>query len=389
MIDYYFYKGRKKTLLNLIDLPGRFIKKLTGARFNEPVDPASVKRILFVNSTHLGDNLLSTPLLAGIKEHFREASITYLTKKWSADAVRNNPAINVLMEYNAPWSCNPGQKPHTYRELLRIAGHLRKERFDLAVVTQFDPRNIIFARLCGVKYCAGISNNGFSFLLTHKTDIEDFGKHMVEYNLDLLRSLGGNPADKKLRFFVPEAEAKTAEDKWNSNTQKGGINVIIHPGSGHPARSWDLKKFSGLCSLLSEKNGINVMIAGGSGDEQKAEEIIKGCRPGIRNLCSKLTLAELACFLRKADAVLVQDSGIMHLAAAVDAHIIALFGPSDEKTWGPYKTGRIIKGDCPLYPCANYKRCEYSSLWSCMKDIPLEKVYKAVLETIDSRLVYT
>ena len=92
-----------------------------------------------------------------------------------------------------------------------------------------------------------------------------------------------------------------------------------------------------------------------------ADEIEKKSQGAAVNLSGRLSLNEMAYFLKKADAVVVQDSGLLHLAAAEGANIIALYGPTDERNWGPYKTGRVIKGKCPQYPCPSYKRCKYSS----------------------------
>jgi 3-deoxy-D-manno-octulosonic-acid transferase/heptosyltransferase-1 len=202
---------------------------------------------------------------------------------------------------------------------------------------------------------------------------EDMNKHAVERYLDFPRYLGAKI--NRVQFILPshkEAEEKTRilMDKYNLEDKKF---IAINPIAYWETKLWSNEKFAHLADLINNKLQMKVVF---TGSEKEAIEKITSLMTteGI-NLGGQTSLLELAGLYKKAQMVISTDSGPMHLAAAVETPVIALFGPTDPARTGPYGAGHtIIRTELPCSPCF-LKKC---STKQCMKDISSQQVFAVV-----------
>ncbi|MBU2541412.1 MAG: glycosyltransferase family 9 protein [Candidatus Omnitrophica bacterium] len=300
-----------------------------------------ISNILAIRTDRFGEFILTLPAIHALKESFPNSSITLMAHPYSRQLVQGSPDIDQIIEYQDPYS----------RGLLRtfrLINELKRRRFDLAVI--FNPKK----KFNIVTFLAGIPNRlgydrKWGFLLNKK--VKDFkflgAKHEVEYNFDLIESL----AVQKQKKVFPISIDKDDQD-FLDNILKGlGVNngsslVIVHPWTSDVTKQWPLASFINLVKRLIKELNLQVILIGGKEEEASAESFSQEVGSGIINLTGKLSLRHLASLFKRSKCLISNDSGPVHLAAAVDTLVIALFrsdipGKSSRR-WGPYGKGHMV-----------------------------------------------
>jgi ADP-heptose:LPS heptosyltransferase len=186
------------------------------------------------------------------------------------------------------------------------------------------------------------------FLLTHRIEDRKYlgQKHEVEYNLDLVRTIGIDTQDKSLFAPVTKDDEAYADSLLvNSGVKKENLVVALHPWTSDPRKQWPIENFSRLSKGLQEDFSCQVVIIGGK-DEVPGAEVFCRADNNLINLTGKLTLRQLAAFFKKCRMLISNDSGPVHLAAAAGAPVLAIFrndipGKSSRR-WGPWGSGHTV-----------------------------------------------
>ena len=223
---------------------------------------------------------------------------------------------------------------------------IRRNNFDLAIDLRGELRNIFIAYLSKSRYRLAYDVKGGNFLLTHIGKYDD-SLHIIDRNLNLLRTIGISSKDKKLELFIPNKEKIFVDNLLKKNKIKKF--VILHPGSGGKLKLWDNKKFAEVGNFLSKK--YSIILTGSDNEKWMTNEIMKNMQNKPINLSGKLSLMQLAELIRRAELIICPDSGPMHMAKAVNTRLIALFGTSLSYVWGYNDDkSRLIenKGDVKL-----------------------------------------
>ncbi len=339
------------------------------------------QRILIVRLNDIGEVVMSTAAIAAARLMCPNAFITVITAPPNDDLLRKNPDIDCLLSLNkSTW--RQGQRGRFIRELYPLLHTLRKHQFDLALDLQNVPSTHWLIRASGAKRRVGFKTLDFSCRL--HTDwvpvqMEKDAIHQVDrFRSILAHALGDLPETRPQLSVDPDIQ-------YRFDTQhpvEEGYTVILQPGAGLPERCWPVEYFAKLAAWLCTGKHCSVWIHAGPGEEPLAYTI-REIAPQTKIL-SGLSLQELAAALKRCDLLVTNDSGPMHMAAALDVPLVAIFGSTDPRVSGPYRNTAntvTVTRNMRCSPCGRYKfECPHRE---CLTKLPFEDVRRAVEEVLD------
>jgi len=350
------------------------------------------RKILIRAVNWIGDAVMTLPALEAVKRLHPEASITVLARPWAAEIYRNHPAVDEILIYE-----NTGRH-NGLAGKLRLARLLRRSRFDTALLFQnaFDAAMIAF--LAGIPERVGYNRDARRLLLTRAVDLRAGHKlkdgtrlrHHVDYYLDLVEGWTGiDPRighETVMRMHLTDAERAWA-DTFIANSGLGGASIIgINPGATFgSSKRWFPERFAEAADRLAENAGAGVIIFGGPQEVSIAGEIAGRMTNKPVVAAGRTTLRELVALIERCDLFITNDSGPMHIAAALDRPVVALFGSTSPEATGPYcRNHRIVRPagtDCA--PCFK-RKCHKAGTPVCMEEISVEMAVDAAMELMKS-----
>jgi heptosyltransferase III len=348
-------------------------------------DLSGVKKILIIKLRHLGDLLLTTPLFSLLKKECPNAEIDLYVYKSSLPIVEGDPAVSEVITYDEKIK-KLGFLKKIVKEI-NLVKVFKQKKYDLVINLTEGDRGAIVALFSGAKVLVGYDNGrgikGKGKIYTHLVKPSFSPRHMVERNLDFLRRIGLFPGnkDKSLFFHLP-SEANERVKKLlqeNNITQKGYI--LIHPASRWRFKCYPASKMANLSKVLLER-GERLVYSSGDEEYEKnmVEEITRELpKERVLNLAGKLSLKELGSLIHMSKLLLCVDSLPLHIASAFKSKCVVLFGPTDEKKWGPWENENalVIKEDFCCRPCG-IDGCGGSKVSDCLQTITEKKVLDAI-----------
>ncbi len=343
---------------------------------------SGIERILVIKLKHIGDVLLATPAIHALRKAFPKSRICALVYAGTDDMLTGNPDLEEVLVFEN------GTGVQGIRNEGRLVSQVRRIRPDLAVQMGNGDREAILGVLSGARIRVGYDpgRSGFlgrRLLLTHIVP-QDWEKHVVESNLDLVRALGVEPDARDLRLFVdPQAEAAVNTLVRDMGVGRDDRVVVIHPTAKWMFKCWTDEGFAQVADYLSEE-GMTVCITSGSDERevQKAQRIIGRARRPAIDLSGRLTLKQLTALIARSRLFVGVDSAPMHVAAAVKTPVVALFGPSREQNWRPWGDGHLVLKRDPFCSQLRRKRCEVTKRCECLETLRVEEVIAAVEEQL-------
>ena len=334
------------------------------------------KRILVVKLDHLGDVLLATPVFSNLRQAYPDAELHALTGTWSRVVLEKHPDVNKVLAYDSPAFCRTGQ-PTSLRQTFQLYRELRRQKYDLMVELRSDWRIICFSLL----QVTPKRLDRAALQVANKLGFTQFsGIHETTRNLDILKQAGIPTPTQTTTFSV------TAEDeRWASNfltahqIDREELLIAIHPGSPIPLKRWMPERYAELADWLTARKRAKILFVGVKDETPIITEIQRLMRAESINIAGKTTLTQLASILHICNVFIGNDSGPMHLAAAVGTPTIGLYGPGDPTRFGPVGTKcRTIqsKTDCP--PCRG-TTCRFGKD-GCMSKIQVADVRQTLEE---------
>jgi lipopolysaccharide heptosyltransferase II len=353
----------------------------------------SARNILLIRLDNLGDVLLTTPAFHAVKSALPTASLTLLTSAVGGQVGELDPDIERVILYTAPW-VDPWQKlPHDSLREQQMIARLKEERFDGAIIfTSFRQSPLPAAYLCylaDIPLRAAASIDGPGSLLTTRHKHPEHLMHEVERGLDLVGALGMYSEEKDLRLSVP-AEAQQEIEAYLKGLEIDRTRplVLVHPGCTMPARTYPWEMYAEVIHLLIEQLHAFVFVTGAE-DERELVERVRAKLPEdeqmyTAGLAGKLTFPAFCALIQQADLVVTNNTGPMHLAAAVKTPVIALFALTNPpEQWGPWRVPhRLLYHDVPCRLC--YSRvCPYEH--ECLRLVSPEQVVSAASTLLTER----
>ena len=323
------------------------------------------QRILLIKPSSFGDIVQSLPVLAALKRSWPEAEIDWAIKPEWAQLIEDHPLLQRIVLFPRGWS-----------DALRRAKSLRARRYDLVIDLQGLLRSGLCAMLTGCPARAGFadSREGSFWCYTQRVQVSAGRVHAVDRYLDLVRQLGvatGPP----VTFPLPErvSERDWLKQLWQrENIDAAETICVLHPAARWKTKRWPAERFARLADRLIAEHGARVILVGGADALGTIDDVRGQMKRKVLNLGGATNLRQLAALLRRANLLVTNDSGPMHLAAALGTPVVALFGPTDPRRVGPYGEGHVVlRKDIDCSSC-NRNRCARDG--ACMKAIEVDEV---------------
>ena len=295
-------------------------------------------KILIIKFRHIGDILLSTPLIRNLKLHFPDASIDMAINEETKAMLEHNPDIDKLYLYPRNKIKNSSLLGKIILEL-SYAKTILSNHYDLVINLTEGDRGAIYALLSRAEIRLGrqTRNRFLRYFKPFTKAIESIrGKHTVEQGLIFLELLELSPFEKKVHLYSDDR----SKQKIETILSKEKINdfIIIHPASRWMFKCWDDEKFAHIIDYIELTKNKRVIITASPDpiELDRITSILKNCKSTPYNLSGSLSLDELSALIERASVFIGVDTAPMHMAAALDIPIIALFGPSNPILWGPW-----------------------------------------------------
>ena len=320
-------------------------------------------KILILKPSSLGDVVQALPVLRAIKRHWARSEVYWWIDRNLAPLLTEDPDLAGVIPFGRrSWA--------TLSNWIALWGCLRwvrEQRFDLVIDLQCLMRSGIFAWLANGKLTIGLDEpregaRGFYDLIAPRPS---FHTHAVDWYLGVL-PLAGVPMTWDFQWLPPRPEvAAGLRRKW---PVEPGPWLILQPGARWPNKRWPVGYFAELVrQVAARRQGWRFAILG-SAEERPLGEAIAGVVPGrCLDLTGRLSLPEMVEWIRLGAAMVTNDTGPMHVAAALGKPVVGLFGPTEPRRTGPYgQVERVLQAELPCVPCLK-PRCTYAKPIECLR----------------------
>jgi len=348
---------------------------MAAARFQD------VQRILVQSTSWVGDAVMSLPALEALRARFPRAEIVMLSKPWVSEVYWHLPAVNRQIIFK------PASEHRGSTGLIKLIRELRAERFDAAVLLPNAFQAALVAWLARIPLRIGYARDGRSLLLNDAIEppVPAAYGHQVYYYLQLLFRAGVITKPElveNVRLCVTDAEENWAVKKLDALGLSGPrVLVGVAPGAAFGgAKRWLPGRFGGLADRLIGALNADVLIFGSAAERPLAEQIAGSMKHTPVIAAGETSLRQLLALMAQCRLIVTNDSGSMHLAAALGVPIVAIFGSTDPRATGPLaERVRIVKRDMMCSPCGR-RECPID--FRCMGEISVEEVFRATLELV-------
>ncbi|MBI4004306.1 MAG: lipopolysaccharide heptosyltransferase II [Candidatus Omnitrophica bacterium] len=310
-----------------------------------------MNRILITLPNWYGETLFATPFLRALRQQLPAAFIATLGWPQCREVLLHNPHLNELMDYD---------ERGAHRSLSgkwQLVQTLRQRRFDAAFILRKSLSRSVMLCAAGIPTRVGFANPKSGWLLTHRVPAAGAARHKASAYLPLLEAIGLSVLPGPYEYTVSDEERQAARRWLNAQRAINGRPLIIlHPGANWPHKRWVPERFAALGDRLAESQRVQVVITGGPADAPLAESVKQRMRYPAMVSAGQTTLRQLAAVLEQAQLVVSNDTGILHVAAALRRPVVALYGPTSPALTGPLGEPQRIAvlhhpDCCPRVPC--------------------------------------
>lgn len=335
-----------------------------------------IHKILIRGTNWIGDAILTLPAVASIRATYPQARIAMLVKPWVADVYDIFSNLDEVIVYENKYDTATG--------VFGLARMLREKQFDAAILLQNAIEAAIIALFARIPVRAGYNSDARGLLLTHSVPLtRDIKKvHQVNYYLEMVKALGCVSAnrDMNLETKISREEAQNVLRRYVAPSQK--MLIGIAPGATYgAAKKWFPDRFAETLNRLDEQFSVQGIILGGKADRITAEEVRTSARADMINLAGETSLREAIYLISQCRLFISNDSGLMHVAGALNVPTIAIFGSTNPTTTSPVgKQSLIVRKEVSCSPCLK-KTCPTD--FRCMTAITVEDVVAAALNLLN------
>ncbi|HOE62969.1 MAG TPA: lipopolysaccharide heptosyltransferase II [Candidatus Sumerlaeota bacterium] len=326
---------------------------------------AHYKNIVVHLPNWLGDTMLALPFLHGLRSVFPHARITATGRLWVSDILHHFPPLDAVVSISSTSG---------------LINFLRGEKFDLGFLLPNSFRTALAFKLGRVPERAGYALDMRGILLTHPLKLTDaiMRESMVEYYMRLLEPFADiSEIPRIMKLYPDEAERAEArrvflENGWDGSSKLVGVNPFAFQWD---TKRWLPERFAEVADRLAERYGVRCVFSSVEKDRPLMEKIKGMCRRPIIDLVGKVPLKILPAFMEHLSLFITNDSGLMHVAAAADIPIVAVFGSTDWQRTAPWsQKATLIRRQQDHEPCMK-PTC--SRDFRCMNDISVDEVFNA------------
>lgn len=329
-------------------------------------------KILIIGPSWVGDTMLMQPMLRRLKQQHPESIIDVLAPPWTDELLLSMPEVNEVI-------LNPF--PHGTLNLLgryRLGKQLRIDQYDQAIVLPNSLKSALVPFFASIRLRTGFVGEMRYGLLNDARKLDKTRLPLMVERYAQLAECASDDIAKPL----PNPELKVSQDSRDATLHKLGLTLdkpvaVFCPGAEYgPAKRWPVSYFAETAQRL-QHHGFAVWLVGSAKDKDIADKIVALGNPGCRNLCGSTNLGDAIALLSSAELVISNDSGLMHLAAALDRPMLALFGSSSPKFTPPLSAkAEVLKLDLKCSPCFQ-RECPLGH-FNCMMQLTPDMVWKKI-----------
>ena len=335
-----------------------------------------MKNVLIIKLRYIGDVLLATPTVRAIKAARPDVQVTMMVNRGTEDVLSGNPDLDEIMVLD---------KGSLAAQSRLIAG-LRGRQFDTVIDLTDGDRSAFLTRISGAPVRIGF-NDEHRWRGRYYTEVVQSApgvRHRIDRDLASLKPLGIHPSEvQPILCLTKEDGARASQLLDRLGIRVDRPIVIIQPGARYWFKSWPAERFAELADRLVGDYGYQILIGGSREEEALAQQIHEAAKSRPISMAGLATLRQFAAIANRAALFVGNDSGAMHIAAAVGTPIVALFGPSNPEEWGPRgeRVTVLYKGlECRscIHPT-----CERGEL-NCMRQLSVREVYATAVQLLAS-----
>jgi lipopolysaccharide heptosyltransferase I len=339
-------------------------------------------KVLILKPSSLGDVVQALPVLRLLKRHLPHSSVYWWIDTDLSELLRGDPDLTGIVHFQRRrWAA-----PRNWIRLARDVAWARHQRFDWVIDLQGLLRSAAFAWLANGSLCVGLDTpregaRGFYDIAVPR---RSFHTHAVDWYLETLKTLSV-PISAQFDWLPVRPEVASKLDRaWSLKAKRW---ILVQPGARWMNKRWPVEHFAQSVQALAESHPNHSFAVLGSADEQPlAAQVCAAAPSRCLDLSGKLTLPELVEWIRSAELMLTNDTGPMHIAAAVGTPVVALFGPTEPRRTGPYgQLERALQISLPCVPCMR-SRCRYEKPLECLRGLTPEPVLASARAVLSAGL---
>lgn len=333
------------------------------------VDWKNVRRVLVVRLRSIGDTVLATPSLIALREFLPDAQIDILLEDWVAPLLEGLDAVDNVIAVGKGAA-----------DRMRTAWELNRRGYDVAINLHGGTTGTFFTFASGARHRIGYTEYQYSFLYNHLlTSASEFWQkqhtHSAEQQLALLGYVGVPfEPDQRSRLPITEAALDSVSEKFADIETDF---ALMHPAAAFDTKQWATERFARTAEFLHER-GLNTVAVAAPKERGVLEKLRAGSRVAITAF-DNLSLPEITALASRARLFVGNDSGIAHIAAAVNTPTVVIFGSSNINHWRPWTDvpNAVVREELPCQPCPGYECKEFGDP-KCIRSVMPDQVYAAI-----------
>ncbi len=352
-----------------------------------PIEPEKIDKILIYGAMGIGNMIMFTPTLKAIRQHFPEAHITLLVAQSGCEeVVRGSSLVDEIIKVKA----NLGRW-----ETLQLARQIRGRHFDLLISGFHGVTFKLITIFSGIPYRVGHCTSPgwesrYDFLYNVKVRMRE-GEHEIERGLRLAQALGIQATDDSPLFYISGDDRAFASDFLRQNgVQDSNLTIGVQVGTWRHQgwKRWDLTRLARVCERLIEERGAKIIVLGAPQHREELETFLSCMTYQPIVALGKASIKQGAAIVEQCDFTICNDSGLMHITAAMSTPVLAIYGPTDYRRTSPRRYGEqhivLRKGlECsPCFRMAGEDKVVSCPHRNCLELITVEDVFRAAEEVI-------
>lgn len=336
------------------------------------------RNILVIKLRHIGDVLLSTPVLRALREAYPDAQLTMLVNRGTEGILAHNPDVSeVLCIEKGSWDAQ-----------LRFVQALRRRAFDCVIDLTDGDRSAVISLATGASIRVGFNaeHRWRGLLYSAVATPRPTDQHRVEYDLCALRHLGLDPKPGTPVLHVSQSEEVVVEtwlrEAGLPSSKEAPPLLLLQPGARYSLKVWPHERFVELADRLAERFSCRILLGGDQREREIAEQIARKMRDAPKVVAGKFSLLQFAALVKRCALFVGNDGGAMHIAAAMGTPVVALFGPTYPRRWGPRGGPAQV-----IYKGLDCRACYHPTCLrgddSCMQQITVDEVFAAASRMLE------
>jgi lipopolysaccharide heptosyltransferase II len=344
------------------------------------------KVLFYYTGDTLGDLIITTGAIALYKRKFPDAHITMMLRSSFGPILYNHPMVDDVLELDYE------RLKTSWLYYLKIVRKIKSEKFDISIALDQKAKAAMITYLAripkriGYEEVVAVANRMVKYLYTNIVNIGNAQNvTMSEFFLTIVRKYIGLHITETARPFIGRGSAKSVQEAERivAGMKPGKLRIGLCLTGRNKLKSWPNSSTAELVDRINQRYSVNFYIVGAKEDAQFADELASLTQVPLANFCGKTNLQELAAIIGKTDLFITVDTASMHIAAALDIPMVALFGPFSPERWKPASNNAVIlwnKTDCSPCNCMVEGSCPNHS---CMRGLSVDTVYQAVSSQLD------